>query len=130
MADAASLLGDGRQYIPLLRQAAAQGIPICYDVAARARLSVAGPRLRRKTALLFGAEQEGVSDRAIEQSDACLQIPLYGFTESFNISVAVAVCLYNLTSRLHVAEVDWNLSELEKDELRTAWVRQALGEKL
>jgi tRNA (guanosine-2'-O-)-methyltransferase len=45
------------------------------------------------TALVFGNELEGLSNDAIEGADATLVVPMYGFTESFNISVAAAIIL-------------------------------------
>jgi len=42
---------------------------------------------------VFGNEKEGVSSRAIEMADIEFEIPMYGFTQSFNISVAAALCL-------------------------------------
>jgi len=40
-----------------------------------------------KSALFFGTEQTGLSSDVIENADEFLKIPMYGFTESFNISV-------------------------------------------
>ena len=50
-----------------------------------------------KTALLFGTEMEGLTDVALQESDEFLKIPMYGFTESFNLSVAAGVCLQHLS---------------------------------
>jgi tRNA (guanosine-2'-O-)-methyltransferase len=47
------------------------------------------------TALVFGNEEEGVSDAMMEEVDAACVVPLPGFTESFNVSVAAAVALYH-----------------------------------
>ena len=46
-----------------------------------------------KTVLLFGNEHAGVSEEAKELADQRLMIPMYGFVESFNISVAAAMAL-------------------------------------
>lgn len=46
------------------------------------------------TALVFGNELEGISDEMMEQADARCVIPICGFVQSFNISVAAAVSLY------------------------------------
>lgn len=46
------------------------------------------------TALLFGNEDEGVSDEALALSDGNFAIPQAGFAESLNISVACAVTLF------------------------------------
>ncbi len=47
------------------------------------------------TALIFGNEEAGVSDAMMEEVDAACVVPLPGFTESFNVSVAAAVALYH-----------------------------------
>ena len=47
------------------------------------------------TALVFGNEEAGVSDAMMEAVDAACVVPLPGFTESFNVSVAAAVALYH-----------------------------------
>ncbi|MEO8664428.1 MAG: RNA methyltransferase [Ignavibacteria bacterium] len=47
-----------------------------------------------KTALVFGNEHTGVSDYVREYSDKNFMIPMYGMIQSLNVSVAVAVCLY------------------------------------
>lgn len=47
------------------------------------------------TALVFGNEANGVSDDLLAAADARCIIPMLGFVESFNISVAAAVALYH-----------------------------------
>lgn len=46
------------------------------------------------TAVVFGNEKKGVSDRVLEVADACVAIPMDGFVESFNISVAASLVLW------------------------------------
>lgn len=79
----------------------------------------------RKTALVFGAEKEGVSQVIRDQADGFLRIPMFGFTESFNISVSVALCLHHLAHALRKSDVEWKLSEEEQFEIKYAWVRKA-----
>ena len=85
-----------------------------------------------KTALVFGTELNGVSDRVMELADGYVKIPMYGFSESFNISVSAAVCLYDLTTRLRAANNDSGLSEYYKQELRRKWLKKTIkaGKKL
>ena len=84
----------------------------------------------QKTAIVFGAEQIGVSDEAISESDDLVHIPMYGFTESFNVSVSVAVILQPLTTLLHASDIDWQLTDTERGDLIERWVRQSLGSTL
>ena len=50
--------------------------------------------LTEPTALLFGNEDEGVSAEALALCDGNFVIPMVGFAESLNISVACAVALF------------------------------------
>ena len=79
-------------------------------------------------ALVFGTEKTGITDYVMEHADRFVRIPMYGFTESFNISVSAALLVYTLTRRLHeMTDLDWHLTEDEKDELRLEWSRRTLG---
>lgn len=77
-------------------------------------------------ALVFGAEKTGLSDYAKTNADSFLYIPMYGFSESFNISVSVAVCLYQLRGRIMGSELPWQLSDQEKQELYLQWLRKSI----
>jgi len=84
--------------------------------------------LDKPVALVFGTEKLGLSDYAVANADMHVRIPMYGFTESYNISVSAALLLYTLSSRLHTSsDIDWHLSEEEKDELRLEWTRRTLN---
>ena len=84
--------------------------------------------LDKPIALVFGTEKTGLTDYVLEHADKYVQIPMYGFTESFNISVSAALLLYTLTHRLHeMNDVDWHLSEEEKEEVRLEWARRTLN---
>ena len=47
----------------------------------------------RPVALVFGNEHRGVSDIAFDQAHGRFYVPMHGFVESLNISVAVALAL-------------------------------------
>lgn len=83
--------------------------------------------LKQKTALVFGTELEGVSDAAISEADAFMKIPMYGFSESFNISVSAAISLYNTTRRMRSDEsLQWQLSSGEKINLQLLWLQKSI----
>lgn len=86
----------------------------------------------RKTALLFGTELEGLSGYAMKEADGFSRIPMYGFSESYNISVSTALALYETVSRLRKSGVDWQLSDEEQTDLRLEWLKQSIraGEEL
>jgi tRNA G18 (ribose-2'-O)-methylase SpoU len=55
--------------------------------------------LHQKYALVFGHEVKGVSQKIVDLSDACIEIPQFGTKHSFNIAVSVGIVLwefYNL----------------------------------
>jgi tRNA (guanosine-2'-O-)-methyltransferase len=79
-----------------------------------------------KTALVFGTELTGISDIVYENADEFMKIPMYGFTESFNISVSAAVILHHLTYKLRNSDIDWQLEEDESDELLLNWIRSSI----
>jgi len=82
--------------------------------------------LDQKTALVFGTELEGLSDLALENADYFVKIPMYGFTESFNISVSAAISLYSLTEKLRNSDVNWQLQEDEILDIKLDWVRNVI----
>lgn len=83
--------------------------------------------IENKTALVFGTELNGASDRIKEHADGFVKIPMYGFTESFNISVSAAICLYELTTRLRNSSIKWQLNENEKKEIILNWLRSSIN---
>jgi tRNA (guanosine-2'-O-)-methyltransferase len=104
------LRADGYQI--LVTVPAADGIPINQVV------------LDKKIALIMGNELEGLSDYALRHADQKVNIPMFGFTESFNISVSAAICLSTLVDKLRTTELDWQLSKSEKQDIRLHWVRK------
>lgn len=72
-------------------------------------------------ALFFGSEWPGLSDVVMNEADEYVRIPMYGFTESFNVSVSVAMTLYEVCTRLFTSDIEWHLTEKEKNELRLQW---------
>jgi tRNA (guanosine-2'-O-)-methyltransferase len=79
-----------------------------------------------KVALMFGTELNGLSERALELAEEYIQIPMAGFTESYNISVSAAIILYSLRKRLERASIQWKLGEEEKSALLLDWLRTSV----
>ena len=57
----------------------------------------------KPVALLFGSEHTGLSDAALAAADGTLRLPMYGFTESFNLSVTVALVMSRIAERRRAA---------------------------
>lgn len=75
-------------------------------------------------ALLFGNEQRGVSEIAVELADGTVGIPMHGMVESLNVSVACAVSLYEAMRQRRSAGM-YDRSQLAPNErvaLSEEWV--------
>jgi tRNA (guanosine-2'-O-)-methyltransferase len=92
----------------------------------REGISLPDFEVNQPTALVFGTEETGLSEYAMEHVDDYLCIPMYGFTESFNLSVSAAICLSQLTSSLYSSDLNWGLSEDSKTSLRLAWYKKVV----
>ena len=55
--------------------------------------------VRTPIAVAFGNEHAGLSPAAIEACDGALGVPMHGFTESFNLSVTVALAMRTIATR-------------------------------
>jgi len=79
-----------------------------------------------KIALFFGTEMHGLSNVVMENADEFMKIPMYGFVESFNISVSCALSLHNLSHRLRNSNIDWMLNPNEKENVMLEWMRNSV----
>ena len=80
----------------------------------------------KKSCFFFGRETEGLSQEVIDQADCFLKIPMVGFTESLNISVSAAIILQHVTTKLKQSNVNWQLTEAEKQEKRIDWCKKTI----
>lgn len=72
----------------------------------------------RPTAIVFGNEKDGISKEMIEQADQTIIIPMAGFVQSFNISVAAAIAFYHAQrERQSKLGRSGNLTEVERQIL-------------
>jgi len=79
-----------------------------------------------KFVMLFGTELEGVTQTVLDNVDEFLRIPMYGFTESFNISVSAALVMQHLSDKIRNSNVDWHLTQEERDELMLDWILKTI----
>ena len=114
---------DGQATARSFKDLRAQGYLIVATSPHKEDMLIGDLPLDKKVALVFGTEYRGLSDYALTEADAYVKIPMYGFTESFNISVAAAICLYELTKRLRESSLDWRLSPEELLDLKLEWLR-------
>lgn len=88
--------------------------------------------IKSPMALVFGTEKEGVSEEILDFADETLAIPMYGFTESFNVSVAAAICMYESKQKLLKSDIDYYLSgeKLLRTQIRWAVNSIRSGEEI
>ena len=79
-----------------------------------------------KTAFVFGTELDGLTQEAIAMADGFVKIPMYGFTESYNVSVSVALTMMNVCERLRKSSINWQLSEEERTDLELQWIKKSI----
>ena len=79
--------------------------------------------ITKKSAFFFGTEKEGLSEQVLSQADTFLKIPMVGFTESLNISVAVAIVLQQLTDKLRRSNIKWQLTDEERYSVLEQWTK-------
>ncbi|MDG1790584.1 MAG: RNA methyltransferase [Flavobacteriaceae bacterium] len=82
--------------------------------------------ITKKSAFFFGKEKDGLSNTVLNNADGFLKIPMYGFTESLNISVSAAIILQSVVTRLKDSNIDWKLTESEKKELIFHWTKMTI----
>lgn len=80
----------------------------------------------KKSCFFFGRETEGLSDDVLNAADCFLKIPMFGFTESLNISVSAAIILEHVTTKLRKTNVNWQLTEEEMFEKRLDWIKKTI----
>ncbi len=80
----------------------------------------------KKIALVFGTEVDGITQDVIDMADEFVKIPMYGFTESFNISVSAALCMYELTTRIRQTVPNCYLSETERTDIYLDWLMNSI----
>ncbi|WP_104734066.1 TrmH family RNA methyltransferase [Hanstruepera ponticola] len=79
-----------------------------------------------KSCFFFGRETEGLSQEVLDNADSFLKIPMVGFTESLNISVSAAIILQHVTTQLKKSDVNWQLSDDEKNLKRLDWIKKTI----
>jgi len=105
-------------------QLRARGYKIAATDPSPEGVSIHDVSVKDKIAIVMGNELHGTSSFAIDHADMKVRIPMYGFTESLNISVSAAICLNTLVPLLRKDEVPWQLTEAEKEEIKLRWLRK------
>ena len=115
---------------PCLDELKAQGLAIYAGALDPSAVSLYDLDVARPCAFVFGNEHRGVSPALRERADKLFAIPMRGFVESFNVSVAAAICLSHAVHQRELAGAGTDLTDAERDALRTAYERKSLGNRL
>jgi tRNA (guanosine-2'-O-)-methyltransferase len=78
-----------------------------------------------KLVLMLGSEWHGLSETAVKMADSHLYIPMRGMLESFNVSVAAALSLFEITRQRLASPKDFSLPEDEARELIREFIRRS-----
>jgi tRNA (guanosine-2'-O-)-methyltransferase len=68
-------------------------VPVCVATLADTGRAPWDLDLAKPCAIALGNEHDGPSPELVAKADAIITIPMQGFVESFNVSVAAAICL-------------------------------------
>ena len=83
-------------------------------------------KLDEKLIFAFGNEEKGLSKDFIKQCDHIISIPMYGFAQSYNISVSCAIVLSNIIFKIRKSKKSIFLSKNEKEEIRNEWIKNSI----
>lgn len=111
----AHLRGDG--YRLLLADASSDAVPLTEA------------DLTGRVALVFGNERDGVSTFTRDTVDGSIRIPMAGFVESLNVSVAASIVLHEV--RRQRAQLDLRGGDLtvkDRDRIRAVWYLKSVRE--
>lgn len=67
--------------------------------------------LFNKLAVWFGSESVGISDRAIERSEMCVSIPMFGMIESLNLGTSSGIILYEVARQRREYQSQYRLRD-------------------
>lgn len=110
----------------LYQELRARGYTVWASVLAKDAVPVHSVPIEDKVALVFGNEHRGLSDLAIREADGRFIVPMLGFVESLNISVAAATACYDLASRRRQAGRGPGLEALDQLSTRAAWLARSV----
>lgn len=116
----------------LISAAHAEGYQV-YGAGPRGGLKLLDLPLDQPLVILFGNEASGLQEETMDQCDGVFQIPMYGFTESFNLSVSAGMVLEQLCARVRARL--WSqgqrgeLSESRQLELLSTWASREFSQR-
>ncbi|WKK83301.2 TrmH family RNA methyltransferase [Marivirga arenosa] len=83
--------------------------------------------LDQPIAIVMGNERDGISEEAKDLADDFIRLPMHGFTESYNVSVAAGLTLYSLVSKMRASVEKWQFNAQLKDDYRLRWYKKCMA---
>jgi len=74
----------------------AEGVPLVALETTSKSVSIYRTKIARPVCLFLGNEAQGLSQEVLEAADQILEIPLLGYKNSLNVSVALGVTLFEI----------------------------------
>jgi tRNA G18 (ribose-2'-O)-methylase SpoU len=79
-----------------IEQVQAEGVPVVALETTSKSVSIYQTKFARPVCLLLGNEAQGLSQEVLQAADLILEIPLLGYKNSLNVSVALGVTLFEI----------------------------------
>jgi tRNA (guanosine-2'-O-)-methyltransferase len=118
---------DENNTVKCIRELKSKGYRIIATTPHKDDRTISELDVTKPFALVFGTEIDGISETVFEMADEFVKIPMYGFTESFNISVSAALCMYELTTRIREQNISYQISEAHKEEIYLEWLKASVA---
>ena len=118
--------GDAHNTPKALRELKDRGYRIVATTPHKNDFTISTLPIDEKMALVFGTEIDGITQEVMQMADEFVRIPMYGFTESYNISVSAALCLYELTGRMRNEVKNYGMAPDEKEEVYYEWLKRSI----
>lgn len=100
----------------------------CLTVEGLCNATTTSSIIPSKLAIVFGTEAVGCSNEMLTSADRRVYLPLYGFADSLNLSVATALCLLQL---FHLdPSIVGHMSENEQSHLRKHWYTKLATQRI
>jgi len=112
--------------VACLTELKAQGHKIVATSLHQNSVSLQQLDISKPIALVFGTELTGITKDVEDMADEFIKLPMYGFTESFNISVCAALCMYELSTRIRNEVPNYQLTEAEKEDIYIEWLKASV----
>ena len=105
-----------------------QGFRIVVTALTKTSVSLLDYRVtNEKIAVVVGNEHAGVTETMLQAAHDVLTIPMWGFVQSLNVSVATAIVLWEVTRQRRATDKLWRPSEERRGKLLANLLERGKG---